>query len=82
MKSVTIIRTIKTACGKTITYIQQPEEVGKIHSTEGPAIIYPKEELKAAEYYLYGIKYSKLEWQSLLSQQKVPASGEAMLFDF
>ena len=56
MKSITVIRTMKTACGKTITYIQQPDEVGKIHSTEGPAIIYPKEELKAAEYYLYGIK--------------------------
>lgn len=82
MRTTTVIRTMKTACGKTITYQQETGKVGKIHSVEGPALVYPKEEGKSAEYYLNGIKYSKSTWQSLISQQKVPAAGEMMLFDF
>ena len=52
-----------------------------MHSTEGPAIIYAEEEKKTPEYYLFGIKYSKQEWKSLLSQNKPMPIDNAMGFD-
>lgn len=82
MRTTTVIRTMKTACGKTITYSQETGKIGKIHSITGPAVVYPKEEGKSAEYYLNGVKYNKSDWQSLVTQQKAPAAGEAMLFDY
>ena len=61
---------MKTICGKELSYLETTGEPNKMHSTEGPAIVYAEEEKKAPEYYLFGIKYSKLEWKSLLSQNK------------
>jgi hypothetical protein len=75
------IKTMKTVCGKTITYMEAEGENNKMHSTEGPALIYPEEEKKAPEYYLFGIKYSKADWKSLLSQSKPIPDGTPMDFD-
>ena len=43
----------------TIAYIFE----GKIHSWEGPALIFPKEMKKKDEYYIYGIQYTKEQWE-------------------
>jgi len=82
MRTQTITRTINTTCGKIISYFQKDGEVAKMHSMEGPALIYPKEEKKASEYFIYGIKYSKSKWQELVNQQKVVASTEPTSLEF
>ena len=82
MKTHTVIRTIKTTCGKEITYFQKGDEVAKMHSTEGPAITYPADEKKAPEYYIYGIRYSKTKWQELVNQHKAIPTGEPFKFTF
>jgi len=35
---------------------------GKLHSSEGPALVFPKEMKRKDEYYLYGIQYTKDAW--------------------
>lgn len=35
---------------------------GKLHNWEGPALI-PEGNNKKAEYYLFGIKYTKQQWE-------------------
>ena len=70
MRTVSIVRTIKTACGKKISYYQEPGCTAKAHSLEGPAVIYPESDNQADEYYIYGIKYSKTRWQELVNQHK------------
>lgn len=82
MRSTTIIRTINTACGKEITYLQETGQTAKMHSTTGPALIYPKDEKKAPEYYLFGIRYSKAVWQDLLNQSKAVPTGDTFKLDF
>ena len=42
---------------------------GKMHNWEGPAFI-PEGNKKLAEYYLYGTKMSKDEWQEIRSQRE------------
>lgn len=76
MRTRNVVRVIKTACGKTISYLQT-EGQNKMHSTEGPAIIYAEEDSKAPEYYLYGIKYTKAEWREVLLQHKVFSTVES-----
>lgn len=70
MRTVSIVRTMKTVCGKTITYFQEPGQTAKAHSLEGPAVIYPESDKQPDEYYIYGIKYSKTKWQDLVNQHK------------
>ncbi len=70
MRSVSITRTMRTTCGKTISYFQEGDGVAKAHSFEGPAIIYPKEDGLQPEYYIYGVKYTKARWQELVNQHK------------
>ena len=70
MRRAIINRTFTTICGKTLTINQVEGENAKLHSTEGPALIYPESEGLPPEYYIYGIKYGKLEWQSLVNQYK------------
>lgn len=70
MKIRTTVKTMKTACGKTVSYLCVDGQVNKMHSIEGPAVIYPEADNKASEYYLYGIKYSKAEWKERVSQSK------------
>jgi len=82
MRSTTVIRTINTACGKEITYLQETGQIAKMHSTTGPALIYPKDEKKAPEYYLFGIRYPKAVWQDLLNQTKAMPAGDAFRLDF
>jgi len=53
-----------------------------MHSMEGPALIYPKDDKKASEYYIFGIRYSKSKWQELVNQHKAVPTGEPMRFDF
>jgi len=73
MRTKSVIRTINTICGKTISYLQVDGQVSKMHSVDGPALIYAENEGKAPEYYLYGIRYSKAEWKERLTQKKVIA---------
>lgn len=82
MRIQTKQRTIKTVCGKTISYLQTTgDPVGKAHSTEGPAIIYPEHENIAPEYYLYGVKYTKTKWKEALSQAKTVSSNDPIISD-
>lgn len=80
MRTQSIVKTINTACGKTVTYLQTDGYPNKMHSTEGPAIVYAEEEGKSPEYYLYGIMYTKAEWKERVAQQKTPDIADA-LFD-
>ena len=82
MRTPIISKTITTVCGKQITYTQRLGENAKPHSLEGPAIVYPEGEGLASEYYIYGIKYTKAGWQSLVAQDKALLAGEATNFDF
>ena len=76
MRTRSITRTINTICGKTISYLQTDGQPNKMHSVDGPALIYSDSDSKAPEYYLYGIKYSKAEWKERLSQKKVSAPAD------
>ena len=82
MRAVIINKTMKTVCGKTITYTQRVGENAKPHSLEGPAIIYPEADNLVPEYYINGIKYSKVDWQSLVALDKALLAVEPTNFDF
>lgn len=70
MRTVSIVRKMRTVCGKTITYFQEPGQIAKAHSLEGPAVIYAESDNLPDEYYIYGIKYNKTRWQELVNQHK------------
>ncbi len=70
MRTRSIVKTMNTICGKTITFLQTEGHPNRMHSVDGPALIYSDEDNKAPEYYLYGIKYSKAEWKERLTQKK------------
>jgi len=82
MRTTTVTKTFNTICGRTISYIQETGQNAKAHSIAGPAIIYTKDEKKSPEYYLFGIKYSKADWQGLINQTKVTPTGDAFRLDF
>lgn len=42
---------------------------GKMHNWEGPALI-PEGNTRKGEYYLYGVKMTKEEWQEARSQRE------------
>jgi len=71
MRTRSIVKTMNTVCGKTITFLQTEGQPNRMHSVDGPALIYADADNKAPEYYLYGIKYSKTDWKDRLSQKKV-----------
>jgi len=71
MRTRSTVRVINTVCGKKISYLETDGQPNKMHSTEGPALVYADSDSKAPEYYLYGIKYSKTDWKDRLSQKKV-----------
>lgn len=81
MRTVSITRTIKTVCGKTISYFQQSGEPAKAHSLEGPAVVYSKDDGKSPEYYVYGVRYTKAQWQDLVNQHKAPQPSDFTKFD-
>lgn len=81
MRRAIINRTMKTVCGKTITYTQVEGDLPKPHSLEGPAIIYPESDGLAPEYYINGIKYSKTAWESLVSVTKASLAGDPINFE-
>lgn len=70
MKEASYTRIMKAVGGKTISYYKGAGEIAKIHSITGPAVVYSEQEAKASEYYLFGIRYSKIKWQELVNQQK------------
>jgi hypothetical protein len=74
-------KTMRTTCGKTISYVLYGPGNGKIHSLTGPALIYPESEETASEYYIYGIKYKKDRWQELVNQHKAMPIADAFQFD-
>lgn len=82
MRIQTTQRTIKTACGKTISYLQTTgNPTVKAHSTEGPAVIYPEHENLDPEYYLYGVKYTKTKWKEALAQSKATVVTDPLILD-
>ena len=76
MRTRSITKTMNTVCGKTITFLQTEGQPNRMHSADGPALIYSDADNKAPEYYLYGIKYSKAEWKERLSQKKMTVSAD------
>ena len=56
MRTHSVTKTIKTVCGKTLSFLETTGQPNKMHSMEGPAVIYPESESKTSEYYLFGIK--------------------------
>ena len=50
---------MKTTDGSIVYYLD-----GKMHNFDGPAYI-PQGNKRAAEYYLFGVKYTKEQWESL-----------------
>lgn len=79
MRTRSVTKTMNTVCGKTISFLQTDGQPNKMHSVEGPALIYADQDSKAPEYYLYGIRYSKAEWKERLSQRKVAATVDIMI---
>ena len=51
------VKKMKAADGSIVYYLN-----GKIHNWEGPALI-PQGNKRAAEYYLFGIKHTKEQWE-------------------
>jgi len=70
MEKTCATKTISTVCGKTISYFQEPGKNAKMHSVVGPALVHAKDDKKAPEYYIFGIKYSKSVWDQLVNQYK------------
>ena len=57
MKDSSEVKYVKTADGTIIYYLN-----GKIHNWDGPAFL-PQGNTKNAEYYLFGIKHTKEQWE-------------------
>ncbi len=76
MRTRSTVKVMNTVCGKTISFLQTDGHPNKMHSVEGPAVIYPEMDNKSPEYYLYGIKYSKADWKERLSQRKTMLTTE------
>lgn len=76
MRTRSVVKTMNTVCGKTISFLQTDGQPNKMHSVDGPALVYSDADNKAPEYYLYGIKYSKAEWKERLTQKKVSAPAD------
>jgi hypothetical protein len=51
------VKKMKTTDKTTIYYLD-----GKIHNWDGPALI-PQGNKRLAEYYLFGIKHTKEQWE-------------------
>jgi hypothetical protein len=45
----------------TILYYSDTTGINKLHNWDGPALV-PQGNMKLAEYYIYGIRYSKDQW--------------------
>lgn len=70
MRTRSTVKVINTVCGKTISYLEVDGQSNKMHSVDGPALVYSEADNKASEYFLYGIRYSKAEWKERLAQKK------------
>lgn len=57
MENSSEVKCIKTADGTIIYYLN-----GKMHNWDGPALL-PQGNTKNAEYYLFGIKHTKEQWE-------------------
>ena len=51
------VKKMKTTDGTIVYYLD-----GKIHNWDGPALI-PQGNKRLAEYYLFGIKHTKDQWE-------------------
>jgi hypothetical protein len=54
----TMQKKLRTPDGDVVFYME-----GKMHNWDGPAFI-PKGDKKKAEYYIYGVRYSKEDWEA------------------
>lgn len=81
MRIQSIQKTIKTICGKTISFLQTTGEIAKAHSAEGPAIVYPEHENRVPEYYLHGIKRTRAEWKEAISKAKATVTSDPIILD-
>jgi hypothetical protein len=52
---------LKSVDGRTIYYFNNDER-RVLHSGESPAVIYPKDQKKKPEYYLFGQQMTKEQW--------------------
>jgi hypothetical protein len=52
----------------TIAYVIELEGIHKLHNWEGPALI-PQGNKRLAEYYLFGIKYNKDNWEAAKKEE-------------
>ena len=62
MEKLVPTQRLVTADG-TIAHYITIDGVKKMHNWDGPAFI-PQGNKRAAEYYLFGIKYTKDQWES------------------
>lgn len=69
--------TIKTKEGTTLRLYKEKDKKPILHSSNGPAIKYPKSLKKQNEYYVYGIKYTKGRWLEIKESSKI----DSMLTD-
>ena len=53
-------KTLRTG-DKTILHYSSIDGVNKLHNWDGPALV-PQGNNKLAEYYIYGIQYTKEDW--------------------
>lgn len=53
-------KTLRTGDG-TLLHYSSIDGINKLHNWDGPAFI-PQGNNKLAEYYIYGIQYSKADW--------------------
>jgi hypothetical protein len=51
------VKKMKSTDGSIVYYLN-----GKIHNWDGPALI-PQGNKRLAEYYLFGIKHTKVQWE-------------------
>jgi len=60
MEKLSVTKRLRTADG-TIVYYMTINGVNKMHNWDGAALI-PQGNKRQAEYYLFGIKYTKDQW--------------------
>lgn len=46
----------------TIAFVNETDGTFKLHNFDGPALI-PQGNKRLAEYYLFGVKYTKEQWE-------------------
>jgi hypothetical protein len=64
-------RTMKTSDGIILELYKEEGRNAVPHSMDGPAIKYPKSMKRVDEYFIYGIRYTKEQWEEARESSKV-----------